>query len=520
MSWRDGADKVPQHAFDLKITDHYAPLVTEALRVLFPAGLLERAIDAARAVVAKSADPDTVGLLRNAAKAALAAGGGGSRLDLESVLRSVFADAYGSGAYAAARQVGGAAVTLQGISGVDWSAWKPGDPLAADLAANGGLARLLDGVGASVNGISGSLLDQLGNQIAAGVAAGDSVATVGRSLSGIIGDPSRAEMIAHTETARAVTAATMDTYSANGVGQWDWVLSDDACPECEEQESRNPHEVSDPVQVPLHPRCRCAASPVASSVSATGGSGGSLGSDLLGDVAGVVGDELLGSSVDADVADSGPADLSSMSDDDLASAVTSATASDAEIDRIIAELDARQAAADKEQLAEAKRAAARVRSQERRAADQAVKDARFEELSNSGMDPLEAYAEAFGKNVEKLRVKDAIAQARANDYHGRNLEEVARDMQRDWAERAWHQAEDATRGHMLSHEAEMRNARDAATGGRTITAKSLFSGSDARARKWASKELLEWWEQNGRLTVDDFKQGMLGGKVAVKAYFL
>jgi hypothetical protein len=57
----------------------------------------------------------------------------------------------------------------------------------------------------------------------------------------------------------------MDTYAVNGIEQWDLVLSDGACPECENVASTNPHPVADSGdQPPVHPRCRCSASPVVS----------------------------------------------------------------------------------------------------------------------------------------------------------------------------------------------------------------------------------------------------------------
>lgn len=57
------------------------------------------------------------------------------------------------------------------------------------------------------------------------------------------------------------------------------------------------------------------------------------------------------------------------------------------------------------------------------------------------------------------------------------------------------QAEQATRGHLLNPSG--RNAH--------IDPMSLFSGPAARARKWASEDLLRFWQDNPRVTFDDFK---------------
>lgn len=62
-------------------------------------------------------------------------------------------------------------------------------------------------------------------------------------------------------------------------------------------------------------------------------------------------------------------------------------------------------------------------------------------------------------------------------------------LRRYWA------AEEATRGALL-------NARGRAAG---IDPESLFMGTWARARAYASEELLEHWETHPRLTYQDFE---------------
>jgi hypothetical protein len=41
---------------------------------------------------------------------------------------------------------------------------------------------------------------------------------------------------------------------------------------------------------------------------------------------------------------------------------------------------------------------------------------------------------------------------------------------------------------------------------RGVDTYSLFIGSRARAEKWASEELIEWWGRNGRMTYRDFER--------------
>jgi 8-oxo-dGTP pyrophosphatase MutT (NUDIX family) len=272
-SWRD-ADNAPQHAYDLRLTDHYAPLLQAALRATFSPSQLHSAAAAGAAAKAEGAPARAAGSVAkdDAAAAARAqitaaaqsAAGAASTAELERVMRQLIADAYTAGLGTAARQSGGYVASAVGdvAAGIDWSTWEPGDPSASLAAADGGLADLLDGAGISIDGIDATTLERIGNAVADGLAAGDSVDTIAGYLDGIVGDLSRAEMIAQTETARAVDAATLDTYASNGIEAFDVLTADGACQECTSLEENNPWPVSEGSLVPVHPYCRCASSPV------------------------------------------------------------------------------------------------------------------------------------------------------------------------------------------------------------------------------------------------------------------
>lgn len=161
------------------------------------------------------------------------------------------------------------ATAVKWETSIDWSAWTPGDPDAAALLratkADTGLARLLEDAGATIDGITDATLDQLGNLIADGVTRGDSTATTATAIRGLVGDRARAEKIAQTETARAITVATLDSYQANGVTGREWLLSDGACPLCEENEADGVIALDDEFtngDPPVHPFCVCAIAPV------------------------------------------------------------------------------------------------------------------------------------------------------------------------------------------------------------------------------------------------------------------
>ena len=150
---------------------------------------------------------------------------------------------------------------------LDWAQWTPGDQgAAAELAGldgGAGLQTLLDSAGVTIKSIQETRLDQLASVLADGARSGDSVDAIAGKISGFLDDSSRAELIANTELNRAVTASTFDTYQQNGIEQWD-LLVFNPCPECEDVEAANPHDLGDEGP-PIHPGCRCAAAPVVSS---------------------------------------------------------------------------------------------------------------------------------------------------------------------------------------------------------------------------------------------------------------
>jgi 8-oxo-dGTP pyrophosphatase MutT (NUDIX family) len=264
-SWRDGPDTAPHHAFDLRLTDHYGPPIAAALGQLWTDGQLAAAVNAAAGkatAVRKDDESDVRDDIITAARDRL---GQGDVNPLDSIMRQLIADAWTSGIHAAAGQLpggSGSLATVGGIGDIDWSRWEPGHVDAAIRTADGALADALDQIGISIRGIVGTTLDELGNRIADGLLDGDPSDRIGRGLRDLLdGDTARAELIAHTETARAMDAATMDVYRANGIDQFDVITSAGACTRCLDLAAENPHPVSGGSLVPAHPRCRCASSP-------------------------------------------------------------------------------------------------------------------------------------------------------------------------------------------------------------------------------------------------------------------
>ena len=211
---------------------------------------------AARAFVNGNLSPDTASLIQ--------------------ALVAAYGDAYVAGILVAAQQTGITA-SLGSVSmpstpadwAAFWAAWKPGNIPASSLLDDGGLASLLDRAQVTVKGITGSLLDTLGNRLADGVANGLGIDEIAGTLMDVVNDPRRADMIARTETARAVTQASVSSYQDAGVQQVEWLLSPGACEICEDYASDSPYDLGSEPDLPAHPQCRCSLSPVDPGSTAT-----------------------------------------------------------------------------------------------------------------------------------------------------------------------------------------------------------------------------------------------------------
>lgn len=183
------------------------------------------------------------------------------------------------------------------------------------------------------------------------------------------------------------------------------------------------------------------------------------------------------------------ASLRKLSDDELAARM--ADADDKTLSRLVRELDRRD-------RAEARRLAAKAKKEHR----EAERDRAYDEALDRGADPEQAFADIYGGNVAKLRRGRAIDAMKAHGYKGNSVRELAGAAFKEHAELSYLAAEDATRGHLLN--AAGKKAR--------VNPRSLFTGPEARARKYASEDLLRFWQQHHRLTADDFHSSAIGGR--------
>lgn len=191
--------------------------------------------------------------------------------------------------------------------------------------------------------------------------------------------------------------------------------------------------------------------------------------------------------------------LRTMSDEDLAGAMGAEDVTDGELDVLVAELERR----DK---AQRKAAAERARRAHRRDARDRAREADYDRRVDAGEDPEAAYVAAYGIDEERQRRDEAIAGLRSAGYSGKGLDELCRAAYRDHVETSYWAAEEATIGYYLNPAGKAAK----------VEPRSLFTGPESRARKYASRELLDYWQAHGRLTVDDFRAGVLGGHMRVK----
>lgn len=174
--------------------------------------------------------------------------------------------------------------------------------------------------------------------------------------------------------------------------------------------------------------------------------------------------------------------LRAMSDDQLAAAM--GTADEAGLAVLERELERRD------------------KADRRRDAADAARQATAEALIAAGEDEETAYRRAYGVSEDKARRDEAAALLRREGYRGRGFDALARAAHADEVERSYWAAEDATKGYLLNDAGRRAG----------VHPRELFTGTTARAHKYASEELRDYWREHGRLTLEDTKADLLAGR--------
>ncbi len=262
----------PAHKYHDAIIAYYAPKIAAALKDMInglPAVIrsAQNKYAAAQAKTKKAADDTTTGetLAQQIARAA-AGGIGQSPAQLRALLTQMAGDATLAGVHSAIVQLGPDATMPENLAslaeGIDWDTWTPGNAAAADVLRSAGLQSILDDLDITLQNITDTNIERISNTLADGIGGGDSVQELSNAISDMVGgtDDARSLLIANTETARAMSMATMDTYQTNGITSWSWLAEDSACPDCLDNADNSPYDVGDDSAptVPEHPACRCA----------------------------------------------------------------------------------------------------------------------------------------------------------------------------------------------------------------------------------------------------------------------
>jgi hypothetical protein len=150
--------------------------------------------------------------------------------------------------------------------------------------------------------------------------------------------------------------------------------------------------------------------------------------------------------------------------------------------------------------------------------DDDLKARQMDDLLGRGRSYLDAYAEVNGRDPADLEREERLQLVDAERRPGESRDKTIRRMYAEHVYLASMQAEDDTNGNLLSAAGRAENARRARQGKPLITAASLWSGPSARARKYASDELKEWWETHGgRRNLTEYRAQFTGDRKAAES---
>lgn len=248
-----------------RITQHYAPRIAHAMRNI--SGLHE-AVEQARSVWPQytkaagddeNAVPDVTPVATEGFSESPQLGPIGSDIALSAIESNITFDKEGikntlQDIYQDAATAGIGIGNLQ-LSAI--ASWKPGNPSAADLVANGALREILTSLDITVKGLTDSAIDRMGNILAEGLNQGLSPLQIAKNMSEIIADPKRALVIARTETARAMGTSALLALKNAGNAQWVWHDNAGACATCVFNADNSPYPIDEGPVFPAHPNCRC-----------------------------------------------------------------------------------------------------------------------------------------------------------------------------------------------------------------------------------------------------------------------
>jgi SPP1 gp7 family putative phage head morphogenesis protein len=124
-----------------------------------------------------------------------------------------------------------------------------------DAKAGGFIESVLGGSESILAGIEATTIRLFTNAITSGIERNLTAEQITSAIDEAVNNTARAEMIAMTEANRAYNAGILDAFTQAGVTQFNWVVQENGCKDCAEQEGA--HDVDTDVAPPLHPNCQC-----------------------------------------------------------------------------------------------------------------------------------------------------------------------------------------------------------------------------------------------------------------------
>lgn len=270
-------------AFDVRaLAEAWAALHPDAFAANKSARTLEPGAAAPTQLASKAIPPALAAFLAAAARALRAA--------LRAVLGDLWTEGWVLGQLAAEAAVKAATAAASGSVAVDWRGWTPADVDAARQIAGDGLQNLLNSADITIQSIAESRVGELADVLEAALAsdvreiepydkpagvwsmqadlpARNSISDLTAKLEQVLDNPKSARNVAHTEMARAQTAATLESYGQTGVREKSWLTAPDPCPVCEANSDQGDIPLDQPFDSgdmgpPAHPGgCRCALMP-------------------------------------------------------------------------------------------------------------------------------------------------------------------------------------------------------------------------------------------------------------------
>lgn len=123
-------------------------------------------------------------------------------------------------------------------------------------------------------------------------------------------------------------------------------------------------------------------------------------------------------------------------------------------------------------------------------------------MDRTGASWLDAYATVTGADHERLIQEQWQALLDSDRHAGETRAQAADRTHSEWVDQQYQAAEDACRGHLLN----------AAGQARGIDPRKLFYGPAARAYKYASEELVDYWRRNPRVTQVEWRAERTGSR--------